>query len=87
MFKNLPSSGPWQFRLRDLLKTLGIAILAAIGTNAPEIKAVLTSHDFGAYNDAVRIAIIVGVFVVQRWAKDNTHTKIEVPIDEAGTEP
>lgn len=68
----LPSSRSWQLKIKDYLKGLGLVLLMFLAETLPQLREIFTGHDFGKYNDAVKIAFVILAWFIQRYFKNNS---------------
>ena len=69
--EKLPSSTGRELTVKDYIKGLGLVILLCLSETLPELKEIITGHDFGQYNEIVKIVFVMGAWFLQRWAKNN----------------
>ncbi len=80
--QKLPSSTGWELKIKDYIKGLGLFILMFLAETLPQLKDILTGHDFGKYNDTVKIFFVMLAWFVQRYYKNNSG-KTVLPTPEA----
>ncbi len=75
----LPNSKESELKIKDYIKGLGLVLLMFLAETLPQLQEILTGHDFGKYNDAVKIAFVILAWFLQRYFKDNSGNAIPVP--------